>query len=118
MVEVKIRPVEKVVIHEVHESDSSEELVANVMGPGGAAPLAWASGVLFTIFPLNNDEADKEYINGTFHINLVEWCKMPKYSKVLDFEDEIDKGVRLRVRNMEGMEPYESIAAYLKRLGA
>lgn len=97
MTVVEHRPPNKIVVHEIYEYRSIADLIMTRMGPDGIRPLFWCDGVLFSFYSMDGDDAKKEYIDGTKHIQIFDYIEMKDYKKSIEFEDERIRGAKVSV---------------------
>jgi hypothetical protein len=107
-------PVKKLVVHEVYKYDNKEELMLRAVRPNSVMPLYWSGGVLFFFFPFENSGAKKDYLPGTFHLEIVAYCLMPEYKSTLELEDEQIKGVKIRVMDLSKFDLFQDLTKWLK----
>lgn len=114
MVEIEYEPVKKVVVHELYRCDNREDLIIRAIRPTGVLPLYWSEGVLFFFYPMESRSAKRDYMKGTFHLEIITYCMMPEYKKMLEFDDENIKGVKVRVIDLSKFETFRDLAKWMK----
>ena len=102
-------------VHEV-VNVAYEDLFRGRVTPAGNMPLYWCDGILFSFssMPMTKDLV-KDYLQGTIHWMEVHYCKMDRYSEVLELNDDQYKAtMKLRVLDTSKSSLHSDFVKWLK----
>ena len=114
MVEISYMPIKKIVVHDVYRHEDKDELMRRVIRPNGPSQLFWCDGILFLFFVSDSDEAKADYLKGTFHLDILYYAPMEKYTPVLEYEDEMVKGVKVRIVDFSNFDTFKGLVKWMK----
>lgn len=114
MVEFEYAKIKKVVVHELYKYETKEKLIQRVLRSNGPSHLFWCNGILFYFFPSDTDGAKVDYMKGIFHWEVLVYAAMNRYESIVEYEDEMIKGVRIRVVDYGHFEIFSDLAKWLQ----